>query len=270
MNYLKYILLFVVLLSCEEVVTVNTPTEAPRLVIDASLNWFKGTDGSEQEFRLSLTSSYFNNGVPPATGAQITIQNSNNTIFNFLEEGTTGIYRSTNFVPVLNETYTITIIYDGETYTGTETLLPVASIEYVEQKNDGGFSGEETELKAFFTDPADEVNYNLFEFISDKTITPDLSVYKDEFTNGNLIFGFYSEAELNAGDLIIIRNYGISEQFYNFMFVLLQQNSQDGGGPFETQPSTVRGNCINVTNPEHYPLGYFRASQVDEFMYTVE
>ncbi|MFH4968769.1 DUF4249 domain-containing protein [Gaetbulibacter sp. M240] len=270
MNYLKYILLFVVLLSCEEVVTVNTPTEAPRLVIDASLNWFKGTDGSEQEFRLSLTSPYFNDGVPPATGAQITVRDSNNTIFNFIEEGTTGTYRSTNFVPILNQTYTITIIYDGETYTGTETLLPVASIEYVEQKDDGGFSGDETELKAFFTDPADEVNYNFFEFISDKTIIPDLSVYKDEFTNGNLIFGFYSETELNAGDLIIIRNYGISEQFYNFMFVLLQQNSQDGGGPFETQPATVRGNCINETNPEHYPLGYFRASQVDEFMYTVE
>ena len=270
MKFFKYIVFFIVLLSCEDVVTVTTPTEAPRLVIDASLNWFKGTDGSQQEFRLSLTAPYFNDGVPPATGAQITVQNSNNTVFNFIEEGTTGIYKSTAFVPVLNETYTITINYDGETYLGSETLLPVASIEYVDQKDDGGFSGEETELKAFFTDPADEVNYNFFEFISDIPVLPSLSVYKDEFTNGNMMFGFYTEEDLTTGDVVTIRNYGISEQFYNFMFVLLQQNSQDGGGPFETQPATVRGNCINITNPEHYPLGYFRASEVDEFIYITE
>ena len=34
------------------------------------------------------------------------------------------------------------------------------------------------------------------------------------------------------------------------MFILLQQGGEDGGGPFETQPATVRGNCINQTNSE--------------------
>ncbi|GAA4282418.1 DUF4249 family protein [Gaetbulibacter aestuarii] len=270
MNYLKYILLFLILASCEDVVTVNTPTEAPRLVIDASIDWFKGTDGSNQEFKLTETAPYFNDGVPPATGAQVTVQNSNNDTFVFIEDGTTGIYKNTTFVPVLNETYTITINYKSETYTGSETLLPVASIEYVEQNDNGGFTGDETELKAYYTDPAGEVNYNFFEFISDIPVIPSLSVYKDEFTDGNTIFGFYTEMDLSTGDMVTIRNYGVSEQFYNYMFVLLQQNSQEGGGPFETQPATVRGNCINVTNPEHYPLGYFRASQVDEFIYTVK
>ena len=70
--------------------------------------------------------------------------------------------------------------------------------------------------------------------------------------------------------MVTIRNYGISEQFYNYMFILLQQNSEEGGGPFETQPATVRGNCINQTNSKNYPLGYFRLSQVDEFIYTVQ
>ena len=54
------------------------------------------------------------------------------------------------------------------------------------------------------------------------------------------------------------------------MFILLQQNAADGGGPFETQPATVRGNCINDTNPENFPLGYFRLSEVAELIYTVE
>jgi hypothetical protein len=75
---------------------------------------------------------------------------------------------------------------------------------------------------------------------------------------------------LTSGNEIIIRNYGVSERFYEFMFILLLQNSQDGGGPFETQPATVRGNCINQTNPNNYPLGYFRLSEADEFTYIVE
>jgi hypothetical protein len=54
------------------------------------------------------------------------------------------------------------------------------------------------------------------------------------------------------------------------MFILLQQGSDDGGGPFETQPATVRGNCINITNPNNYPFGYFRLSEVDEVIYTIE
>ena len=63
---------------------------------------------------------------------------------------------------------------------------------------------------------------------------------------------------------------GISERFYAFMFILLQQNPEDGGGPFETQPATVRGNCQNITNPDNFPLGYFRASEVAEFIYTIQ
>jgi len=68
---------------------------------------------------------------------------------------------------------------------------------------------------------------------------------------------------------VIIKNYGISEQYYNFMFLLLQQTTDNSGGPFETQPATVRGNCINITNPENYPLGYFRVSQANQYNYTV-
>jgi hypothetical protein len=266
--YILFLSLFII--SCEDVIDVNVPSENPRLVIDASINWFKGTTGNEQDIKLTLTAPYFNNSVPPANGAQIQITDSNNNVFNFVEDGITGIYKNNSFIPVLNETYNLTVIYQEEIYTATETLKPVASINYIEQKDGGGFSGKETELKAFYTDPENEENYNLFEFISDNSAIPNLEVYKDEFTNGNEIFGFYTEEGLTTGDKVTIRNYGVSKQFYNYMFILLQQNSEEGGGPFETQPATVRGNCINQTNPTNYPLGYFRVSQVDEFIYTIQ
>lgn len=256
--------------SCEDVINVDLNTAEPRLVIDASIKWVKGTTGANQSIKLTLTAPYFDAEIPPATGAEINITDSNNNTYIFVEDGNTGIYINTTFVPVIDETYTLTINYDGDIYTATETLKSVVPIDFVEQVNEGGFSGDETELKAYYTDPANEENYYFFEFISDIPVIPSLEVYNDEFSNGNQIFGFYTEEDLEAGDEVMIKIHGISERFYNYMFILLQQNNDEGGGPFETQPATVRGNCINQTNQDHYPLGYFRLSEVDEFIYVVQ
>uniref|UniRef100_UPI00404AAE4C DUF4249 domain-containing protein n=1 Tax=Gelidibacter sp. TaxID=2018083 RepID=UPI00404AAE4C len=262
--------LIIITISCEDVIDVNLNNAEPRLVIDASINWFKGTTGNEQSIKLTLTAPYFDDEIPPATGAQITITDTNNNSFQFVENTNTGIYNNNTFIPVIDETYTLTISYEGDIYTATETLKSVVPIEFVEQNDEGGFSGEETELKAYYTDPANEENYYFFEFISNIPVIPSLEVYEDEFTDGNQIFGFYTEEDLEAGDEVTIRIYGTSQRFYNYMFILLQQNSDEGGGPFETQPATVRGNCINQTNSSNYPLGYFRLSEADEFIYTVQ
>lgn len=172
------------------------------------------------------------------------------------------------FLPEINGEYNLTVIYDGETYIATEILKPVSEITRIEQNLEGGFSGEETEIKAFFNDPVDEENYYFFEFTPSLPVTPTLDTFKDEFVNGNEIFGFYVEEDLDQGQSVTIKNHGVSERFYEFMFILLQQINS--GGPFETQPATVRGNCINLSNPENFPFGYFRLSEVDEFVYVIE
>lgn len=270
MKKLIVILLSLLIYSCEEPIDLNLNTASPRLVIDASINWIKGTDGAEQEIKLTLTAPYYDLQVRPANNATVAIYNSNNLVFTFIEDGSTGIYRNNTFIPVLNDEYRLFINYNGNIYSGRETLKSVSSIDYVEQNNNGGFSGEETELKAYYTDPENIENYYLFEFKNDFTVIPSLEVYKDEFTDGNQIFGFYTEEELTTGNRVTIRNHGISKAFYNYMFVLLQQNNEEGGGPFETTPATVRGNCSNETNADNFPFGYFRLSEVDEFIYIVE
>ncbi|WP_033962344.1 DUF4249 domain-containing protein [Psychroserpens jangbogonensis] len=270
MKKLIYIILLVFAFSCEDVIDLELPTSEPKLVIDASIDWLKGTSGNEQTIKLSLTAPFFDIDVPPANGATVSITDSNNNIFDFIEDGDTGIYSNNTFLPEINGEYNLTILYNGETYVGTEILKSVSEITRVEQNLEGGFSGEETEIKAFFNDPEDEENYYFFEFTPSLPVTPTLDTFKDEFVNGNEIFGFYIEEDLDQGQSVIIRNHGVSERFYEFMFILLQQIDDGGGGPFETQPATVRGNCINQTNPENFPLGYFRLSEVDEFEYTIE
>lgn len=270
MKKIIYIFCLIFCFSCEDVIDVDLNETEPRLVIEASINWFKGTSGNEQSIKLSLTAPFFDNAVPPATGAEVQIEDSNNNIYVFTEFNDSGIYNNNNFIPVIDETYTLTINYNNEIYTATETLKSVVPIDFVEQNDEGGFTGDEIELKAFYTDPADIENYYFFEFISDIPVVPTLEVYEDRFTDGNQIFGFYTEEDLEAGVEVTIRNYGVSKRFYEYMFLLLQQGSQDTGGPFETQPATVRGNCINTTNPDNFPFGYFRLSEVDQVFYTIE
>lgn len=262
--------MFLLLISCEDVVDVDLNEAPPRLVIDAGINWFKNTIGNEQSIKLSLTTPFFQEDVLPANNAIVSISDTNGNVFVFIENGNSGIYENSTFIPEIDGVYTLSIEYNNENYTATETLKSVVPIDFIEQKDDGGFLGEDIELKAFYTDPENIENFYFFEFISNIPVIPTLEVYEDRFTDGNQIFGFYTEEDLEAGDQVTIRNFGVSSRFYQFMFTLLQQGSEEGGGPFETQPATVRGNCFNTTNSDNFPFGYFRLSEVDEVIYAIQ
>jgi len=267
-TYLFFLSLFI--FNCQEVIEVEVPNAPPKLVIDASLNWFDGTSGNFQTIKLTQSAPFFNNQIPPAIGATVFVKDQSNTVYNFIDTSNTGIYTCTTFNPIPNQSYTLNITYNGEVYVGTETMTSVTPIDFIQQKNDGGFSGDEIEIKAFYTDPANQENFYFFEFQEQFETNPNLQVYDDEFTDGNQIFAFYSNPDTQSGNTLNIKNYGISEQFFEFMTLLLQQTSTGGGGPFEIQPATVRGNCINQTNPENFPFGYFRVSQATERIYAIE
>ena len=255
-----------ILTACEDVVDVDLEESEPRLVVDASIIWTKGTDGSEQEIILSRTSPFYDEGMDIVTDAQITVTSEAGQEFEFLYSAN-GRYINTNFEPALNERYYLEILYQEELYTATEILTPVTDIDFVEQSEAGGFSGEDIEIKAYYTDPADEENYYLFRFFDENF---SLEFYEDEFTNGNQIFGYYSTEDLEEGDLIQIEMEGISKAYYEYLFILRSQVGTNEGGPFETMPATVKGNIINRTSTENYPFGYFRLSQADSTSYRVE
>ncbi|MFB9057930.1 DUF4249 domain-containing protein [Mariniflexile ostreae] len=269
-TFLFILTIILCMVSCQDVIEVQVPTSEPRLVIDASIKWLKGTSGSQQSIKLSLTAPYFDTEVPAANQATVTITDADGSVFNFIEEEDTGVYKNNNFIPVLGGVYTLTIIYNQETYTATETLMAVTPIDSVTQKNNSGFSGEAYALKAFYSDPPNQENFYFFEFSNNNLPVVSLEVYNDEFTDGNQIFAFYSDSDTALGDEITISNHGISKQFYDFMFILLQQTADQSGGPFEVQPATVRGNCINQTNPDNFPLGYFRLSETDQVVHIIK
>mgnify|MGYP001588000750 FL=1 len=260
-----FILVTLLLYSCEEVIDIDLQNSEPKLVIEASVNVLK--DGtSNAVVTLSQTAPFFENDIPAVTDALVSITSSTGEVYSF-NHTQNGIYTA-SVLPVLENTYTLEVIHQNETYTATEALQTVTEFEEVIQNNEGGFGGDQIQLKAYFTDPGGIQNYYLSETLSVRG--DERRAFNDEFFDGNRINDFYLGDNLAPGDVVTFNLYGVDEYFFNFMVVLLQQTDNGGGGPFETQPATVRGNIVNQTNSDNFPLGYFRISELSTIVYTVE
>ena len=264
------VLIAILLNSCENVIQVDLNTAPPKLVIEASINWLKGSNGNEQKIKLSTTTDYYNKTTPKISGATIFIKNSVNVQFNFVEKPKTGEYICTNFVPKINEVYELTVISEGQTYKATETLKSVPTITKIVQNNQSGFTGNKFEIKAFFNDPSNEDNYYLYRYIDSGKLISNYFVDEDTFFNGNEFFSISQNSDLKAGDKLEISHFGISKAYFNYMNILINIAGTSNGSPFQSPPATIRGNIINTTNFDNYPLGYFSVSEVDVKKYIVQ
>lgn len=258
------------LISCEEVIEVDLDTAEPKLVIDASIDWVKNTTGNQQKIKLSTTTAYYNAEFPTVSGANIVVTNSSNTIFNFVENPGTGEYICNNFLPVIGETYTLTVNLNGETYQATETLMSAPKIEdNIIQNNTGGMAGDEIEITYYYQDNPAEQNYYIFSNKNPHIAFTQYQVEDDENNNGGLTPVYYSNKDLEPGDVINIKLYGISQRYYNYFRKILNASGNDDG-PFATTPTAVRGNINNQTNSANFPYGYFRLSEVSTRDYTIQ
>lgn len=258
------------LLSCTKVVEVDIVTAEPKLVIDASIDWLKGTAGNEQKIKLSTTTGYYSATFPTVSGADIIITNSANTIFSFIENPGTGEYICSDFQPVIGETYALKVVLNGEVYTATETCIGVPNIENnIAQNNAGGFGGDEMEITYYYQDDGNEENHYLHRILSPVSTFPDYKAEDDQNSQGNLMQQYFSDKELKAGDRINIRLYGISRRYYEYFRKLLAASGAENG-PFQTIPGSVRGNVVNQTHFANFAYGYFRLSEVDVKDYTIQ
>ena len=255
--------------SCQEVVDIPLDTENPRLVIDASINWLKGTPGNDQKIKLTTTTNFYSSTIPTVSGATVFITNSANTVFNFIETPSTGEYYCTNFAPVLEEIYALTVIVNGQTYNATETLKSVAAITNVTEETQTGFGTNVKKVKTLFHDPANADNYYMYRYKLASKLKPNYSVDDDTFFQGNDFFSLAFIEDSTPGETLEITHFGVSQQFYNYMNILLSVAGSQGGGPFQSPPATVKGNIKNTTDFPNYPLGYFRLSEVDTTIHTM-
>ncbi len=267
----------IVFTSCEDVIDVDVQTAPTRLTIEASLDWEKGTAGNNQTIKLSTSTPFFDtNSDTGVTGASVKVTNDTNGAEFIFADQNNGEYTTTDFVPILNQSYTLEVVYNGENYTATETLMPVVDIKEVTQSTENGFDDEILEVNIFFDDPADEDNFYLFRFKEEGDLLAEFEDFDDEFTNGREISWYYEKEEdedtnteeFTSGDVVDIDLYSISEEYYNYIRILIEQS--EGVGLFSATPVALKGNCINLDNPDNYANGYFRVTEVVRTRYTFE
>jgi hypothetical protein len=263
-------LAMILFLSCEDVVEVDLATSQERLVVNASLNWFRDYPqntmqmGNFQTITLTRTAGFYDE-ITPASDAIVTVTNKETQeIFNFFEEENTGIYKCSNFKPILNNTYSLHIIDGDQTYIAEETLIDTPVIDGIQQVKGGFFDDDQIILKVYYTDDASETNYYYFDYIASISEIKELSVSSDRFSNGNQTYetiSYFNEDEdikLQDGDIFDIKFFEISAAYYQFLNVLTDQIYTSG--IFDPVPAEVKGNIINTTDENNYPYGYFRVA----------
>ncbi|WP_062060628.1 DUF4249 domain-containing protein [Aquimarina longa] len=275
-TYIKSIILIIVITftSCSDVINVDVPVASPRLVVEASIDWQKGTSGNEQSIKLTTSTPYFdkekNNKVQ---GASVKIINDNDgTEFIFIDQKN-GNYITSDFVPVLNQSYTLEIIYNNEVYIAKETMTPVTDVKNITQS----IEDEVLEVNLMFDDPKDIENFYFVKFKERGDLFPELFYESDEFSDGNEMKVVFSKEEdddstiqeLKPGSIVDIKLHGISKRYYKYIRLMIDQSESDGG-PFSTTPAPLRGNCTNQSKPENYAFGYFRLTQVIKTSYTLK
>lgn len=241
--------------ACEEVIQLDLPTETPRLTVDASLQ-MTPNETLTQWVELSLSGGFYQEQNPIISDASVQlIDLRNNQTIEFVYDPVLENYRM-DFTPSFNTDYRLRVVYDNETYESTiEQLMHAVPIQNLEQGDNSLFAGDEKEVIISYTDSAERDDFYLFDFGLQKFLAT-----KDEFYQGNLFTFSHFYEELQTGDVALIKIMGIDERHFNFMTILIDQ-TEDGGNPFSSTPSTVRGNLSNLTNPDHYPMGYFRLSE---------
>lgn len=259
------ILLMILFSNCEKVVDVEVPSITPKLIIDASFEVFfdENPVTANTVVKLRLSADYFDDVIPPATNATVFLTDTANTIINFTDINSDGNYTPVNpFIPADNEEYELTVIYENETYKGKATKVKSTPFTNVEQGDKTLFTGEEIELKVNFKDNFNEENYYLFDFTNNIFLA-----IEDRFFNGtdyNFSF-FYQEDEIEVPTNVTLKMSGITKEYFTYFRILLDQSGVNGGGPFQSVPSSLLGNMINTTNEVNFPLGYFHISETDTF-----
>ncbi|MFM8834577.1 MAG: DUF4249 domain-containing protein [Cytophagales bacterium] len=277
MKKIAFIILFSIMLAgCEQVIDLNIPSTTSRLVIEGGV--FSHADGQPhvQLIKLSKSVAFFDKNSQPVTNATVSVTDgTTNYVF---QHTANGVYQSLPFAPAMGKTYSLTLFYQGATYTASEVMIaPVPIINmYFEYKDvandpfaDGNQKGYQTQID--FADPAGIENFYLRKILvnGEETFFADPgnrfnSITADTYFDGKLI----TQAKVNdeylaqPEDEVEAQLFNISKrqyEFYNLLFTLTSGGSLLGDPP----PARLIGNVENSTSPKDYPLGFFQVAGID-------
>ena len=251
---------------CEDVIEIDVPSGEPKLIVDAFFEVYYNQSPvtATTIVKLRESTDYFEEQIPIITTATVLLKDlTNNIEIIFLDENLDGNYEPTTpFIPQSNIEYELNIYYNQEVYKGVASKIITSGFTDAFQGENTLFSGEEIEINVTFIDDVNSENYYLFDF-SNNLYLP----IEDRFFNGSIynFSFFYQKDEIELPSDVSIKMSGVSKNYLTYFRVLSGQSGQSSGGPFQTIPSSLLGNIVNITNSENFPLGYFHISETDTY-----
>ena len=276
--------------SCEDTIDVDLPEVETRLIVDGLVRVDKSQDLVDVKIKLRESSNFFEENQPTQAESVLIYYGKptsgglfEDISFSTLVEKDLG---SGIYVPNLEQdqirtafvepgvVFILQITRQGKRYYAQTEYAPTVPIDNLEQGTDTFLDEEETEIIVTFTDNGDEDNFYLFDFMNSEFL-----VVEDEFFQGQQFsFSYFYDDEITTGETVTVSILGATEEFYNYMDLVLEQ-TENNGGVFQTPVATVRGNVFDITGldninlfdnverPNDYALGYF--AMVQEYTATL-
>ena len=290
MKYLKYTLLLPILLviACEDVITVELDEADPIFVVDAWINNLS----ENQEIRLSWSKPYFDSLTrTPISEAEVMVTNANGDNFEFVHIND-GLFRLDPNSPRIDEidmTWNLEIIHNNITYTSTTVQNDVPPIDSIVQEfrenevfaDDGIFCtfisrdlrgvGDTYWIKSFkndmFLNRPQEIN---IAFDGGLDAGPDF----DELIFIQPIKELINESDENfvpiawePGESIRVEIHSMSQAAYSYMEILRDQLLNSNNGIFAEPLANTRGNVTSSSGDE--VLGIFNVASVSTLSDTI-
>lgn len=274
------IVLLSMLISCQDVIEVDTNTRPTTLVIQGRV-----TDTLGTTVKVSLTAGYFEQGATPVVNDAVVRLYENGILATTLTRDTLdGGYRSAyngtvgnNYEIEIEVPNNSTSSFKASTWRSMpeelKRVFPVDSFKIVTLKRPDvvveGFYAV-----CYFQEPqgGNGEFYRFRRWKNDSLFSRSLSTFDDEFVDG-LYFGdefvpaftYYGPFDevVDFGDSAGIEFSSISKAYSSFLALINEQSFQVGG-PFAAPPAAVIGNIYNVDKPEEIGFGYFNASAISQ------
>ncbi len=277
--YILIIYTFIILSACQETIEVDLKEdENSTLIVEGGIT---NEPGKVHQITLKTSKDYYDSTkAPVVSGANVSITDGKNNYI--LIEKNPGIYETdpSEFTGEAGKTYILNItLPNGEKYKATETLGPVAKIDSMKWIYELFPLADEYFYKIMYygQEPKGYGDYYLWDlYINNEQYNDTLretQIVDDSFVDGNYVFDFeiywLTEDELteNTSEMKIeIRS--VSALYYDFYFQTLLQ-SVYRGGMFDPPPANVNSTNIIPVDHDKYAFGFFTASAVDSFTFTL-
>ena len=233
--------------SCTKVIDLDLEEHEQKVVIEAHV----GTETGDNSVIITRSKS-FNSPEPilPISGAVVRITNlTDGQVYQLTENF--GVYSNDALAAIEQNTYKLTVEFQGEIYTAQSTVpenVPLTSFTQNGSVDDNTFGFSDiANLVPKYSDPANRKNFYQFVIYRNDSLQNDVLIRDDVVYNGLEVSGEIF-VEARKDDIISIDFQSIDEPVYRYLFGFAKNVTQTSGTPANP-----------VSNISNGALGYFKA-----------